>query len=117
MNTDNKQSAVSAPIINRVVKSAAVWLVLSLAFCRIAAADEAKAPAGQRIFYTGHSFHMFVPPMIDEMVKSTAIQGHVRVGQQGIGGSKVIQHWELAGEKNTAKPALASGKVDVFTMA
>ena len=43
--------------------------------------------AGQRVFYTGHSFHMFVAPMIDEMVKSTAIQGHVRAGQQGIGGS------------------------------
>ena len=73
--------------------------------------------AGQRVFYTGHSFHMFVPPMIDEMVKSTTIQGHVRVGQQGIGGSKVIQHWEYPDDKNTAKPALVSGKVDVFTMA
>ncbi|MEO6786993.1 MAG: hypothetical protein ABI318_12745, partial [Chthoniobacteraceae bacterium] len=52
-----------------------------------------------------------------EIVKSAGIQGHVRVGQQGIGGSKVIQHWDLADEKNTAKAALISGKVDVFTMA
>ena len=117
MNTEKTQSSAPASHITRVLKSAAACLLLSLAFCRIATGDEAKTMAGQRVFYTGHSFHMFVPPMIDEMVKSTAIQGHVRAGQQGIGGSKVIQHWELADEKNTAKPALVSGKVDVFTMA
>ena len=117
MNIHTRQAAVPTPIISRVFKSAAAWLVLSLAFCRIAAADEAKAPAGERIFYTGHSFHMFVPPMVDEMVKTTGIQGHMRAGQQGIGGSKVIQHWEYPEGKNTAKPALVGGKVDVFTMA
>jgi hypothetical protein len=90
---------------------------LALALCPFAPAEDAKAPAGQRVFYTGHSFHMFVPPMIDEIVKTTGIQGHVRAGTQSIGGSKVIQHWELTGEKATAKPALESGKVDVFTMA
>ena len=90
---------------------------LALALCPFAPAEDAKAPAGQRVFYTGHSFHMFVPPMIDEIVKATGIKGHVRVGQQGIGGSKVIQHWDYPDDKNTAKPALVSGKVDVFTMA
>ncbi|MEO6786812.1 MAG: hypothetical protein ABI318_11825, partial [Chthoniobacteraceae bacterium] len=103
MNTDTRHFASLSPRISRAFKSAAAWLVLSSAFCGIAAADDAKAPAGQRVFYTGHSFHMFVPPMIDEIVKSAGIQGHVRVGQQGIGGSKVIQHWDLADEKNTAK--------------
>jgi hypothetical protein len=29
----------------------------------------------------------------------------------------VIQHWDLAAEKNKAKPALETGEVDVFTMA
>lgn len=81
-------------------------------------ADAPKVAAfGQRVFYTGHSFHMFVPPMIDEIVKTTEIKGHETAGRQGIGGSKVIQHWELADGKNLAKPALISGKVDVFTMA
>jgi hypothetical protein len=36
---------------------------------------------------------------------------------QGLGGSRVIQHWELSEDRNRAKPALASGEVDVFTMA
>jgi hypothetical protein len=34
------------------------------------------------------------------------------VGTQGIGGSRVIQHWELPDGKNKAKPALESGQVD-----
>ena len=58
------------------------------------------AIAGQRIFYTGHSFHMFVPGMIDQIVKTTDIKGHTTAGAQGIGGSKVIQHWELADDIN-----------------
>ncbi|MCF7787694.1 MAG: hypothetical protein K9N47_16310 [Prosthecobacter sp.] len=75
------------------------------------------AVPGQRVFYTGHSFHMFVPGMIESMVKTTDIQGHKLVGQQGIGGSRVIQHWQVPDEKNNAKQALMGGKVDVFTMA
>lgn len=82
------------------------------------AADESKTPpAGLRVFYTGHSFHMFVPGRIEQLVKIAGIQGHKLVGTQGIGGSRVIQHWDLADDKNKAKPALASGEVDVFTMA
>jgi hypothetical protein len=60
---------------------------------------------------------MFVPPLVDEMAKAAGIDGHKLAGRQGIGGSRVIQHWELADDKNTAKPALAGGQVDVFTMA
>lgn len=83
----------------------------------IATADDAKAPAGLRVFYTGHSFHMFVPPQVELLVKSANIQGHKLAGTQGIGGSRVIQHWDLADDKNKAKPALINGEVDVFTMA
>jgi hypothetical protein len=91
------------------------WLVVA---CSYAAAEDAKAmPAGLRVFYTGHSFHMFVPRNVEQLVKSAGIQGHKLVGQQGIGGSRVVQHWDLADEQNKAKPALASGQVDVFTMA
>ncbi|WP_395737130.1 hypothetical protein [Prosthecobacter sp.] len=60
---------------------------------------------------------MFVPAMIEEMVKTMDLQGHKLAGKQGIGGSKVIQHWELADDKNMAKQALMRGDVDVFTMA
>jgi len=82
-----------------------------------AAEDRKSPPAGLRVFYTGHSFHMFVPPRVEQLVKSAGIEGHKLVGTQGLGGSRVIQHWDLADDKNKAKPALASGEVDVFTMA
>lgn len=83
----------------------------------VATAEDAKPPPGLRVFYTGHSFHMFVPPRVEQLVKSAKIEGHKLVGAQGIGGSRVIQHWDLADDKNKAKPALTSGEVDVFTMA
>lgn len=82
-----------------------------------ARAAEADAPAGLRVFYTGHSFHMFVPARIERLAKSAGIADYKLAGTQGIGGSKVIQHWELADGQNKAKPALESGQVDVFTMA
>jgi hypothetical protein len=89
----------------------------SLVFSHVALADDSTSPpAGQRVFYTGHSFHMFVPARVEQLVKSAGIEGHKLVGTQGIGGSRVIQHWELAKDKNKAKPALESGQVDVFTM-
>jgi len=81
------------------------------------AADDTKIPRGLRVFYTGHSFHMFVPPQIDQIVKAAGIEGHKLAGRQGIGGSRVIQHWELPDDKNTARPALNGGQIDVFTMA
>jgi enterochelin esterase-like enzyme len=82
-----------------------------------ALAEDLKPPAGLRVFYTGHSFHMFVPPLVEQLVQSAGIQGHKLVGTQGIGGSRVIQHWDLADDKNKAKAALQTGEVDVFTMA
>jgi hypothetical protein len=81
-------------------------------------AEEPQAPpAGLSVFYTGHSFHMFVPPRIEKLVKSAGIKEHRLTGTQGIGGSRVIQHWDLEAEKNKAKAALEGGDVDVFTMA
>jgi hypothetical protein len=94
------------------------WAVAVLMGCgSLAAQDSAGRPGGLRVFYTGHSFHLFVPRNVEQLVASAGIQGHKLVGTQGIGGSRVIQHWELEDEKNKAKPALASGEVDVFTMA
>jgi hypothetical protein len=92
--------------------------VVALAGTNAVGADgNLTPPDGLRIFYTGHSFHMFVPRRVEQLVDAAGIQGHKLVGTQGIGGSRVIQHWELADERNKAKPALASGEVDVFTMA
>lgn len=92
-------------------------LFVAFAITGSIAEDVKPAPSGLRIFYTGHSFHMFVPPRVEQLVKSAGIEGHKLVGTQGIGGSRVIQHWDLADDRNKAKPALTSGEVDVFTMA
>src|SRR5262245_21829694 len=91
--------------------------LILLALCAAAPAQDAAKPAGLRIFYTGHIFHMFVPRYVEQFVKAAGIEGHSTVGAQGIGGSRVIQHWEKADDQNAAKQALLTGKVDVFTMA
>jgi len=84
---------------------------------RAGADDAPQPPAGLRVFYTGHSFHMFVPQRVEQFVVAAGINGHKLVGTQGIGGSRVIQHWDLPDEKNKAKATLIGGEVDVFTMA
>jgi hypothetical protein len=72
---------------------------------------------GQRIFTCGHSFHVWVPGILTDLAQKAMIPDHSQIGVSSIGGSRVIQHWDLAEEKNKAKPALTSGEVDVFTMA
>jgi len=76
----------------------------------------AAPPAGLRIATAGHSFHLFMPGILKELVKSAGIEGHEQVTAQMIGGSRVIQHWDLADDKNKVKPALKTGKVDVLTL-
>ena len=71
---------------------------------------------GLRVFTCGHSFHVWVPDIVTDLCKLAEIPGHVKVGVSSIGGSRVIQHWDIAEEKNTAKEALRSGKVDVLTL-
>ena len=48
--------------------------------------------------------------------KGAGIKGHQVVGVSSIGGSRVIQHWNVAEEKNQAKAALRAGNVDVLTL-
>lgn len=71
---------------------------------------------GQRVFSAGHSFHMFVPGMLRELAQAADIKGHEQAGTQSLGGSRTLQHWNLAEDKNQAKKALAGGKVDVLTL-
>lgn len=80
------------------------------------ASQSAPVAEGQRIFTCGHSFHVFVYPLLDELAKSAGIDGQEMVGISRIGGSRVVQHWEVLEEKNEAKRALAAGKVDVLTL-
>ncbi len=93
------------------------FLLVLAAFAMAGFAAETKpAPAGQRVFVTAHSFHIFVAPRFAPLAKAAGIEGHTLAGSQMIGGSKVIQHWYLPEDKNEAKAALVAGTVDVLTM-
>jgi hypothetical protein len=54
--------------------------------------------------------------MLAEVAQNAGIEGHTPAGLSGIGGSRVIQHWNLEDEKHQAKAALSSGAVDVLTL-
>ena len=81
---------------------------------RSIAAD--SPPAGIRMFTCAHSFHAFVYRQVAEAALDAGIKDHVSVGLSSIGGSRVIQHWDLEDEKHQAKTALKDGKVDVLTL-
>jgi len=98
------------------MRSLLLVLVL-LVFSSVHAKEEAALPAGLKVLTAGHSFHVWMPPLVAEMAKAAGIQGHEQLAISSIGGSKVIQHWELPPEKNKAKPILEEGKADLFTMA
>lgn len=71
---------------------------------------------GQRVFTCGHSFHVWVPAIVSDLCRKADIPHHVQIGVSSIGGSRVIQHWNIADDKNKAKQALQTGKVDVLTL-
>jgi hypothetical protein len=108
------------------LKAVALFLVLSaaglLTVQQVRSEDpKSDQPAasliqGQRVFTCGHSFHVWVYPMLSEMAKAAGIKQHQSVGLSSIGGSRVIQHWDVPEEKNQAKAALRAGKVDVLTL-
>src|ERR1700722_11316808 len=50
---------------------------------------------GQRVFTAGHSFHVFMPHLLAQVVKAAGIPDHVQVGMSSIGGSKIFQHWDV----------------------
>ena len=69
----------------------------------------------QRVFVCGHSFHMPVATMLPEVTKAAGLE-EPPVRQQRIGGSTVLQHWELPDPQNTLKQSLRAGDVDVLTL-
>ena len=71
---------------------------------------------GLRVFTCGHSFHVWVPGIVADLCRLAEIPDHVQLGVSSIGGSRVIQHWDIAPDKNKAKEALQTGKVDVLTL-
>jgi hypothetical protein len=92
-----------------------VCLAIGLLLCSRGWAEE-PAPS-LRVFYTGHSFHMFVPGRMAQLAKLAGVKEYTAVGTQGLGGSRVQQHWDLPEDKNQAKKILKKASVDVFTMA
>ena len=87
---------------------------------KTAAADNSKLvepiTKGLRVFTCGHSFHVWVPGIVNDLCKLAEIPNHVQLGTSSIGGSRVIQHWDIADDKNKAKEELKTGKVDVLTL-
>ena len=74
-------------------------------------------PKGQRVYSIGHSFHVFMPRLLAQIAKPAGIADHQQVGLSPIGGSYVIQHWDVADDKFKSKATLESGNLDVLTMA
>jgi len=71
---------------------------------------------GLRVFTCGHSFHLFIPKLLPELVGTAGIPEPTIVGVSGIGGSQAIQHWNVPDATNEAKKALIAGNVDVLTI-
>ncbi|MCX8488581.1 MAG: hypothetical protein ORN22_05690, partial [Opitutales bacterium] len=92
-------------------------VLVLLVFSSVQAKEDSTPPAGLKVLTAGHSFHVWMPPLVAEMAKAAGIQGHEQLAISSIGGSKVIQHWDLPPEKNKAKPILEAGKAELFTMA
>ncbi|MEP6672595.1 MAG: hypothetical protein ABJF10_25755 [Chthoniobacter sp.] len=78
-------------------------------------AADANAPSTQRVFVCAHSFMIFTAKMLPPMAQAAGIP-YEAAGQQMLGGSRVIQHWNLPDDKNLAKAALREGRVDVLTV-
>ncbi len=71
---------------------------------------------GQRVYSAGHSFHVFVPAILRDIANTADIKDHVQIGLSPIGGSRVIQHWNVADDKFKSKESLRSGNVNVLTL-
>jgi hypothetical protein len=99
------------------MRYASLLLAFLLSISAARAADAVAPPPGLKVLTAGHSFHVWMPPLVAEMAKAAGIQGHEQLAISSIGGSKVIQHWDLPPEKNKAKPVLAAGQAELFTMA
>lgn len=69
-------------------------LALCLTTCLLSSSVYAQTETkGQRVFFSGHSFHYFMPPILADIAKKAAISDHTQLGLSAIGGSRVYQHW------------------------
>jgi len=80
-------------------------------------AETVPVTKGLRVFTAGHSFHVWVAPILADIAKSAGITDQVLAGTQSIGGSQVIDHWLAGdGDKDKLIPRLAAGEIDVLTV-
>lgn len=91
---------------------------ITLVFLTIPALLFAAPPIdkGQRVVTAGHSFHIFTAKQVAELAQQAGLAGHELAALQMLGGSRVINHWELTGDKATARKAIEAGGVDVVTL-
>jgi hypothetical protein len=68
------------------------------------------------IYASHHSFFLPIPGILTEIARAAGLPGQKIIGTDYIGGSKVIQHWNIPDPDNKAKAALISGKVDVLIL-
>ena len=108
-----------------IVKGAREPLLQSIEFdvMAVAAAAMASTPVedvrvgpGLRVATAGHSFHVWSSAQINDMAQSAGLTGHRVAGLSRIGGSTVLQHWDVEPEKNVIKKGLADGGIDVLTL-
>lgn len=90
-------------------------LVLFAVFLSLAVFGNAEQPVPTRVFVCAHSFMIFTAKLLPPLAKAANF-AYASAGQQMLGGSRVIQHWNLPDERNVAKAALREGKVDVLTL-
>lgn len=93
------------------------WLIPATAEDKKPEAATAPITQGQKMATCGHSFHYFMPAILKELAKAGEIGGHEQVGESYIGGSRIIQHWDVPADKNKVKDLLKAGKVNVLTLA
>jgi hypothetical protein len=105
-------TGVTQPNIMKLLRSLLLLFLLAVSG-PVRAQNE--APTGQRVFVCAHSFMIFTSKLLPPMTQAAGVQ-YVPAGQQMIGGSRVIQHWNLPDDKNRAKAALLAGNVDVLTL-
>ena len=93
------------------IRTLAIFAVLlSLVF-----SGKAEQPAPTRVFVCAHSFMIFTAKLLPPLAQAAAFP-YSSAGQQMIGGSRTLQHWNLPDDRNVAKAALREGKVDVLTL-
>src|ERR1043166_2629496 len=95
-----------------------LWkLALCLYLATLPATQAGDKPSkGLRVYTAGHSFHVFVSPLLAEIATEPAVKDHKNSGMHFIGGSRVEQHWKIPDDKSKAKQLLSKGEVDVLTL-